>query len=465
MTIHMSQISTKPDLVVTSEPVLTGLGRPEYVSENEVLDSPLARLRLLWDQRRLLGRVMLIGLIVGSVIAFLIPKEYQSSVQLMPPDNGSSSSLLMAAMAARGATGGLGELAGGLLNPKTSGDLFVGILHSRTVEDRLAQRFDLKKVYGATLDEDARKQLSENTSISADRKSGILTVAVTDRDPRRAQLLGEGYVQELNHLVTDLSTSAAHRERVFLEDRLRAVKQDLDQAAIEFSQFASQNAAIDIKEQGKAMLEAAATVEGALIAAESEMKGLETIYTVNNARVRSVQARINELRKQLNDMGGKAGVVVPGSAGAADSLYPSIRQLPILGVTYADLYRKTKIQETVFETLTQQYELAKVQEAKETPSVKVLDAPNFPERKSFPPRILIIFLCACFALAAGAFWVIAHGQWQRIDAHNPRKIFVQDVFHVCNQAMPWSPPNGSRWQAATHRAWVRIVQRPKAVVD
>jgi capsule polysaccharide export protein KpsE/RkpR len=423
-----------------------------------VWDGPLERLRLLWTQRRLLGRFVTAGLVAGLVIAFSIPKEFRSSLQLMPPDSDSGSGTLMAAMAAH-AAGGLGEVAGGLLGLKTNGDLFVGILHSRTVEERLVQRFDLKKVYGKKLDEDACKELSENTTISADRKSGILTLAITDREPGRAQLLADGYVQELNHLVTQLSTSAAHRERVFLEERLKSVKQDLDEASTEFSQFASKNTTIDIKEQGRAMVEAAATVEGELIAAESEMKGLEAIYTVNNARVRSVQARINELRRQLNDMGGKAGAGVADSAGTGDSLYPSIRQLPILGVTYADLYRKTKIEETVFETLTQQYELAKVQEAKETPSVKVLDSPNFPERKSFPPRVLIIFLCACFALTAGGLWVIARSQWQQVDAQNPRKIFVQDVFHVCNQAMPWASPNGSRWQAATHRVWVKVVPR------
>src|SRR5258708_5558843 len=282
MTIRMSQISTKPDLVVTSEQALTGLGRSDFVSENEVQDSPLERLRLLWDQRRLLGRIVLTGLIAGSLIAFLIPKQYQSSLQLMPPDNNDSGSgLLMAAMAAR-ATGGLGEVAGGLLGLKTTGDLFVGILHSRSVEDRLVQRFDLKKVYGAKLDEDARKQLLDNTSISADRKSGILTVVVTDRDPRRAQLLAEGYVQELNRLVTELSTSAAHRERVFLEERLKAVKQDLDQASTEFSQFASKNLAIDIKEQGKAMVEATATHQEQLIASEYEMKDHKEINTSTN---------------------------------------------------------------------------------------------------------------------------------------------------------------------------------------
>jgi capsule polysaccharide export protein KpsE/RkpR len=401
-----------------------------------------------------------VGLVAGFLVAFLTPKQYQSSLQLMPPDNDSGSGVLMAAMAAR-ASGGLGELAGGVLGLKTSGDLFVGILHSRTVEDRLVRSFDLKTVYREKLEEDARKRLSENTSIAADRKSGILTITVTDQDPGRAQHLAEGYVEELNQLVTQLSTSAAHRERVFLEERLSSVKHDLDQASIDFSQFASKHAAIDIKEQGKAMLEAAATLEGELIAAESEMKGLEAIYTANNARVRSVQARINELRKQLNDMGGKAEVVAPDSDGAADSLYPSIRQLPILGVTYADLYRKTKIEETVFENLTQQYELAKVQEAKETPSVKVLDAANFPERKSFPPRVLIIFLCACFAFTAGAIWVIARSQWQQVNAQNPRKIFAQDVLHVFTQAMPWSPPNGSRWQAATHRVWIKMVKPDK----
>jgi len=378
----------------------------------------------------------------------------------MPPDNESSSGVLMAAMAAR-AGGGLGGVAGDILGLKSSGDLFMGILHSRTVEDRLVQRFDLKRVYRESLDEDARKRLSENTSISGDRKSGILTIAVTDRDPLRAQAIAKAYVDELNHLVTELSTSAAYRERVFLEERLKAVKLDLDQAAREFSQFASKNAAIDIKEQGRAMVEAAAAVEGELIAAESEMKGLEAIYTVNNARVRAVQGRITELRKQLKNMGGKSDDSSRESDGTTDSLYPSIRQLPILGVTYADLYRRTKIQETVFETLTQQYELAKVQEAKETPSVKILDAPNLPERKSFPPRLLIIVLCTCVVSAGGGLWVITRAQWQRVDAHNPRKVFVQDVFHVCNQAMPWSPPNGSRWQAATHRAWVRIVQPRK----
>ena len=194
-------------------------------------------------------------------------------------------------------------------------------------------------------------------------------------------------------VVTQLNTSSAHRERVFLEDRLTQVKQDLETAEQNFSQFATKNTALDIPTQGKAMIEAAATLEGQLIAAQTELEGLKQVYADGNVRVRSTQARVDELRRQIEkSLGSKSGDPGTGNGQNRQSLYPSIRELPALGVGYADLYRNTKVQEAVFQTLTQEYELAKVQEAKETPSVKVLDPPNVPEKKSFPPRLLIVAL-------------------------------------------------------------------------
>src|SRR5208282_761028 len=267
------------------------------------------------------------------------------------------------------------------------GALFVGILSSRTVRDRLIQQFDLRRVYGGSKIEDARERLAEHTSLSEDRKSGIITIGVSDHDPERAAAMAQAYVSELDRLVAEVSTSSARRERIFLDERLHDVKGDLDAAAKNFSEFASKNTAIDIPAQGKAMVEAAATLQGQLIAAQSELSGLQQVYTANNVRVRSLQARVNELRQQLDKLGGAKG---------DNSLYPSIRKLPILGVTYADLYRQTKIQETVYELLTQQYELAKVEEAKEIPAVKVLDAAIVPTRKSFPPRMVIVFLGTVF---------------------------------------------------------------------
>ena len=447
----MTPLSTEADARFSSQP---GSLTPEFgLGLQKVF---VLRMRLLWDERRLLLRSTAVGVLVGVVLALVIPVQYDSSVELMPPDNQSSSGLAMAAALAGGA-GALAPIAGDVLGLKSSGDQFVGILHSRTAEDDLIQRFDLKRVYGTKLEEDARKELAEKTRISVDRKSGIITITVDDHDARRAATIAQGYVDELDHLVATLSTSAAHRERVFLEDRVKSVKQDLDQAATDLSQFASKNTTIDPAEQGKTMFQAAASLQGELIAAQSELRGLEQMYSPNNVRVRSVEARIAELQQQLSKLGGTAGG--SSSKTSDDQMYPSIRELPILGMKYSDLYRRTKIQEAVYESLTKEYELAKVEEAKETPSVKVLDPANVPERKSFPPRTLITLLCTMFMLGGASVWVFATQRWSRTESDDPAKLLAQEVIASISAKMPWSPPNGSRWQAATHRAWLKVVRR------
>jgi capsule polysaccharide export protein KpsE/RkpR len=283
-------------------------------------------------------------------------------------------------------------------------------------------------VYGVRLEETARTQLAENTILSEDHKSGIITITVTDGSAQRAAAMGNAYTEELNRLVAELTTSSAHRERVFLEERIKAVKLDLDSAAKEFSEFSSKNVAIDISEQGKAMLESAALLQGQLTAAQSELEGLKQIYTNGNVRVREVSARIQELQRQLDKMGGKPSAEPSESMRHGDSFYPSIRKLPLLGLTYSDLYRRTKIEEVVYETLTQQFELAKVQEVKETPSVKVLDIAKVPETKSFPPRLMIIFLGTLLSLTLGIAWVLAEARWDETDDRDARKRLVQEVF-------------------------------------
>jgi uncharacterized protein involved in exopolysaccharide biosynthesis len=451
----MTPTSANPQQTVAYGPTL-GYSLADSVDPSVLRETRLARLRLLWNRRRFLTRATATGLLATTLLAFLIPARYESTTRLMPPESQSASGLAMMA-GLTGQLGGLGALAGEALGMKSTGAMFVGILRSATVQDRLVERFQLKKVYGNRLEVDARNTLAENTSILEDRKSGIITITITDGDPKRAAAIAGAYVEELDRLVAQLSTSAAHRERGFLEERLKAVKQDLDTAAEQFGQFASKNIAIDIKEQGRAMVGAAATLMGQLVAAQSEIKGLEQIYTENNVRVRSVHARIAELQHQLEKLGGKP--LTAGGAGvdpAADALYPSIRKLPLLGVTYADLYRRTKIQEVVFETLTQQHELAKVQEAKETPSVKVLDAPQAPERKSSPPRLLMMFLGTFFSLAFAAVWVLVRARWEGADAHDPRKVFALEVFQSVNAQMPWAAPNGSRFQKMTHKVWSRL---------
>src|SRR5438552_3082009 len=265
------------------------------------------RLRLLWKRRRFFLRAGTLGLIASTVVAFLIPKSYTSTTQLMPPDPQSTSGMaMMAAMAAKGG-GGLAGVAGDLLGLKSSGALFIGVLRSETSQDRLVEQFDLKKVYGARLAIDARMGLDENTSISEDKKSGIITISVTDHSPQRAAALANAYVDELNSRASELSTSSAHRERVFLEGRLKVAKQDLDDASNQLAQVASKHNTLDIQQEGKAMLDTAGTIAGELIAAQSQLEGLRQIYTDNNSRVRSLNARVAELRRQLEKLGGTQG--------------------------------------------------------------------------------------------------------------------------------------------------------------
>lgn len=405
----------------------------------------LVHARLLWEHRKFLLRTGVYAVAGSCLIALLIPNRYESTAKLMPPDNQSASGLATAVAAMSGGPGGLAGIASDVLGLKSTSDIFVAILSSRTVQDELIEQFDLKKLYRDRRMEDARKDLAEHTSLSVDRKSQIITIGVTDHDAKRAAAMGQAYVEELNRLVAELSTSSARRERIFLEERLRAVSKDLESAEKEFSQFSSKNTAIDIKEQGKAMVEAAATLQGQLIAAESELEGLRQIYTDNNVRVRSVRARIDELKHQLEKIGGKGeDPSTPGSSSQQqDSLYPSIRKLPLLGVRYADLYRTTRVQEAVFETLTKEYELAKVQEAKEIPTVKVLDPANIPDKKSFPPRTLIVLLGATLGVAMAATWIFGKTSWEHIDSADPRKAFAQEVYSTLRASIPGFSRNGA----------------------
>jgi capsule polysaccharide export protein KpsE/RkpR len=355
---------------------------------------------------------------------------------------------------------------------KSTGAMFIGVLRSETSQNSIIQQFDLQKVYGIRLLSDTRKKLDDNTAILEDRKSGIIAISVTDHSPQRAAAIANGYVDELNSLVAQLSTSAAHRERVFLEDRLKVAKQELDTATNQLAQFSSKNTTLDMQTEGKAMLDAASVLTGQLIVAQSELQGLRQIYTDNNPRVRALNGRVGELRKQLEKLGGTQESTQTNSAqddasasgqssnstsgNVSGSPFPTIHNLPLLGAKYSDYYRRAKIQETVFELLTTQYELAKVQEAKETPSVKVLDPGRVPDRKSFPPRLLITVFGAMTAMAVMALWVLANNRWTQVDPADPRKLLALEVAATFRANSPWTSPNGDAPEPWVRKVWRRL---------
>ena len=405
-----------------------------HLSELDVTDqvgheeSGIMAARLLWDNRRLIKAFVLRGAILFIAIAFLIPKSYESVTQLMPPDQQSSGAMALISGLSAGVNGssstgtsGLLSMAADLLGMQTSGQLFIGILKSEAAQDHLIDEFDLRKVYWVKTYAAARKILKSRTNIEEDKKSGIISITVTDRSPERATAMARAYVADLDGLVAELNTGAAHRERVFLEDRLKVVKKELDQTAVDFSKFASQNTAIDIPEQAKATVEAAAVLQGQLIAAQAQLEGLSQIYTDENVRVRTLRARVEELKRQLDKVGG-------APSAESDSLYPSIRQLPVLGVPWADYYRHLKINEAVYEALTKEYEIARVQEAKEIPSVKVLLPAKPPEKRSGPPRALIIIAGTLLSFCLAAAWLFAHDSWNNMHPEDSRKLLLSEMY-------------------------------------
>jgi capsule polysaccharide export protein KpsE/RkpR len=395
----------------------------------------VGNLAVLWDRRRMLGRVAAASAAVSLVLAFVIPKQYESTARLMPPENSSSGTAMLAALAGRslGGLDSLGALAAGFLGAHGNSALYVSLLRSGTVTGDLIEHFGLQHVYHKRYRVDTAKYLVRHTEITEDKKSGVITLTVSDRDPKRARDLAQGYLDELNLLLNRTSTSSAHRERAFIERRLMTVKKDLEAAQQALSSFSSTHSTVDIHEQMRAMVDAGAKVEGELIATQGELDSLRQIYGEGNIRVRAAQARIVNLKQELAKMSGTSAPLATGNDTASgstpdsDALYPPLRQLPRLAVPYADLYRTVKVQEAVFELLTQQYEIARIQEAKDIPVVSVIDSPAIPEKKSFPPRLLLILLLTLATTGGTAAGMVSAARWGLVDRSDPRRLLADAI--------------------------------------
>lgn len=391
------------------------------------------KLWALWRSRRFIWGVAWKTLLASIVLAFVIPSHYKSSVRFVPAENsssnGSGSMMGLLSKAIGGSDNssmGFGLDAASVLGAKTPGAFYVEVLKSRSVQDRLINRFDLRARYRKATYFEARKKLTSFTEIEEDKKSGVITLTVTDYEPKIAAQIANAYIEELNRLAVDLNTSSAHRERQFLEERLSTAKQDLARASASLSQFTSKNSMVDPQNEGRAVMDAAARMQGELIASETELKGLQQIYSDDNIRVRTLKARMAELRSQLRKLVGPEGDATTPDIGFS-APYPSMHTLPGLGSHYADLYREAKIQEAVYAFVTQQFEMANIQEAKELPIVRVMDAGVAPEKRSSPIRSLIVAGSVLGAMVLAGLWVMGKNRWEHVPTDDPYRLLAADV--------------------------------------
>jgi uncharacterized protein involved in exopolysaccharide biosynthesis len=374
----------------------------------------LPLLELLWEKRAGLLRWILAGVVLAVVLRFGLPAKYESTARILPSGSSSETAMMMAGSGAGGLVApNLGTVSD-LFGMKTPGALCAALLRSDTVLDGVVNRQGLRQVYQASDDDAARKSLSNRTVIVDDKKSGMVSLSATDTDPRRAAAIANAFTEELDKVLQTLNTSAAHREREFLEQRIAVVRQNLGAAEQRLGQFSSQNSTLDVKEQGKAAVEVASWVEGELIVAQSELQGLRQIYGPDHPRVKATQARVSQLRAAAAQLGA-------ATTQSTELPFLSISRLPLVGVTYADLFREVKVEEAIYESLLKQYEISKVEEVKQTPRLRVIDYGKVPSRRSSPRLSVLGLFCIFGCFLAGVVAILARAKWDDADPGSPWK--------------------------------------------
>jgi len=351
---------------------------------------------ILVRHKRMILATSLAAAFLAAAVSFFIPKTYTATARILPPKEKTGG--LAAALS--GQLGGLAALAGATLGASTNAELMVGMLESRTVTDRIIDRYDLLKVYDQDLRIDAQEKLLGNLDASVDKNSGILTVSVDDHDPQRAAELANAFVAELDQLSRHLNLTEASRQRAFLEARLVEVNSDLAVAEDALRAFQEKHGTIQVDEQAKSIIDLMGQLKGQLMAAQVELGVTQRFASANSSEVDRLRTQIAEIQARIRAM--ERG---EGDRAAGDIFLPT-QAIPDLGLRYARLLREVKVQETVFELLTQQYEMTKMEEARDAPTIQLLDAAVVPERFSKPKRMLIVVFCGFASLFAVSVYVL-----------------------------------------------------------
>jgi len=348
---------------------------------------------------------------VGTlVVSLLLPKIYESTATLLPQlesNNGVGLGALFASGAASSAAQSLGISLPG--SPATPTDVFTAMLKSRIMADDIIRQFNLMEHYETKTMHDARGSLEGATRIVV-TKEKVIKVAVEDKDPQLASDIANFYVANLDRLNQTLSVSKARENRKFIEQRVAETQTTLVKVEDALKEFQTQNRTVAIEAQSKAMIEATAMIQAQIMAQEVQLQVMGSYLSSNNPEIARVQSSINELRKQLQIMEtGKSGKErLPG-----DRLRPAITSVPTLALEYGRLARDLKVQETLYALLISQYEQAKLTEARDTPTVQVLDPAIPAERKSRPKILLNVLIAGILSLFVGIFWAFVRGAMDR----------------------------------------------------
>lgn len=357
---------------------------------------------VIWRRRWMVAGLCVVALAATFAWTRLSAKIYESTATVIAPKEGGGGGLL-GSLAASGLLQQVPGLSIPSLTPNR--DLLVSILKSRTVGEAVVRRFSLQERYKARYFEDAIKGLEGLTNIRVSRE-GVISVTVGDRDPRLAAAMANFYVEELDRLVARYGTGEAGRQRVFLTEQLARARVDLEAAEEGLRRFQERHKAVALQEQTRGAIEAAARLKGEVMAAEVQLQVMRQFATEANPEVVALRRRIEGLRRQLAEMqygdGLGQGRAVGRGADRRDFTVP-LPQVPEVGIELARLTREVKVQETLVTLLTQQFEQARLAEARDLPIVQVLDRAVPAERHARPRLRLNLAIAGVTSLFMGIF--------------------------------------------------------------
>ena len=361
--------------------------------------------RVVRMHARLIVVLCLVAVLATMGYSLSLPKIYESTATILTPDERGSSGLGLATAAA---ASGIAQSIPGLLMPSMTPqrDIFVSILKSRSMAQDVVERFNLQQRYEAKFLGDAIRRLQQTTAVTLSR-DGVISVKVEETDPQLAADLANFYVSNLDQMLTRFATTEAGKQRVFIAQRLAETERELRRAEEALRRFQETNRAIALQEQARGAVETAAQLKGEIMASEVQLEVMRKFATDANSDVVKLKRRIEEMKRQLAQMQYGKGWILPAEdhnpGEPRNEIYVPVVQVPELGVELARLTRDVKVQETIYTLLTQQLEQAKISEARNMPTVQMLDRAVPADRKSKPKIKLNMVIAGITSLFAGIF--------------------------------------------------------------
>jgi uncharacterized protein involved in exopolysaccharide biosynthesis len=369
--------------------------------------SLLDLLVVLARNRRLILKTTIGVTLVALIATFILPNKYTASTAILPPQQ--NSSVGSALMAQLGAIGSLASLGGGM-GLKNPGDLQVALLKSQTVEDAMVDRFHLMDLFHAKRRSEARKKLESIVKIELGSKDGIIRISVTQHDPKLAADMANGYVEEFKKYSSGLAVTEASQRRLFFEGQLAEAKDNLAKAEEDLKKTEQRTGLIQLDSQARATIGLVADLRGQIAAKEAQIAAMRTYATDENPELQIAIQQLAGLQAQAKKMGAS-------TESATNSLIPK-GNMQEAALEYVRRYRDVKYYETIFELIARQYEIAKVDEAKQGAIIQIVDHATVPDHRSFPSKLIFTLVGIFLGLFIGITYVLAKEGLVRL-AHNP----------------------------------------------